>query len=535
MRNRLVPALAAGLLLLLTSGGRADDARSVLDKAIQAHGGAEKLARLNAIHFTAKGTIRQGTEVPFTLETHWQAPDRLKNSVATGSAEKPTTLVETIAGGEGWSIRNGKPGSLDAAALDELRSQAHVRRLLVLTPLLGDNVYRLSELKEIRVEDRPAIGVLVRCPGEREVKLYFDTDTHRLVKLERRIYDSVAKKERRQEEFYSDYKDVEGVPTAMRHVWLRDGEKALDMTLGEVRYPEHIDPTVFVDPRPFTRLRDVIYGHKNGVALTMDVFTPRKGANGAAVVFVVSGGWYSDQTTIDSPFIRPLVEVMLRRRYTIFTVCHGSQPRFTVPEAIADMNRAVRFIRYHARDYHIDPDRIGITGGSAGGHLSLMQGVAGDRGDAKSLDPVERTSSRVQAVACFFPPTDFLNYGTDGAIAFAEDGVLKDYRTAVDVRELDPRTHRLEHVTDKDKVKALSRRISPITHVSADAPPTLIVHGDADKLVPIQQAEVIIAKLKKAGVPAELVVKKGAGHGWGGMDKDMETIADWFDKYLPKR
>ncbi len=405
----------------------------------------------------------------------------------------------------------------------------------MLTPLLGDNVYRLSELKEIRVEDRPAIGVLVRCPGEREVKLYFDTDTHRLVKLERRIYDSVAKKERRQEEFYSDYKDVEGVPTAMRHVWLRDGEKALDMTLGEVRYPEHIDPTVFVDPRPFTRLRDVIYGHKNGVALTMDVFTPRKGANGAAVVFVVSGGWYSDQTTIDSPFIRPLVEVMLRRRYTIFAVCHGSQPRFTVPEAIADMNRAVRFIRYHARDYHIDPDRIGITGGSAGGHLSLMQGVAGDRGDAKSLDPVERTSSRVQAVACFFPPTDFLNYGTDGAIAFAEDGVLKDYRTAVDVRELDPRTHRLEHVTDKDKVKALSRRISPITHVSADAPPTLIVHGDADKLVPIQQAEVIIAKLKKAGVPAELVVKKGAGHGWGGMDKDMETIADWFDKYLPKR
>ena len=534
MRKILLPVLVAALLLP-SSRLRAEDARSILDKAIQAHGGAEKLARLNALHSTARGTIRQGADVAFTLESHWQAPDRLKNSVTTGPAERTTTLVETIAGSGGWSIRNGKPGSLDAAALDELRSQAHVRRLLALTPLLSDNVYRLSVLKETRIEDRPATGVIVRCPGERDVKLYFDSDTGRVVKLERRIYDSVAKKERRQEEFYSDYKDVEGVPTAMRQVWLRDGEKALDMTLGEVHYPEHIDPAVFADPRPYTRLRDVIYGHKNGVALTMDVFTPRKGANGAAVVFAVSGGWRSDQATIDLLFVYPLVEAMLKRGYTIFAVCHGSQPRFTVPDAIADMNRAVRFIRYHARDYRIAPDRIGITGGSAGGHLSLMQGVAGDRGDAKSLDPVERTSSRVQAVACFFPPTDFLNYGTDGAFAFAEDGVLKDFRTAVDVRELDPRTHRLEHITDQDKVKALSRRISPITHVSADAPPTLIIHGDADKLVPIQQAEVMIAKLKKAGVPAELVVKKGAGHGWGGMDKDMETIADWFDKYLKKQ
>ena len=199
---------------------------------------------------------------------------------------------------------------------------------------------------------------------------------------------------------------------------------------------------------------------------------------------------------------------------------------------IADVNRAVRFIRYHARDFHIHPRRIGVTGGSAGGHLSLMLGVAGDRGNRRSTDAVERTSSRVQAVACFFPPTDFLNYGAKGKVAFAEDGVLANYRPAIDVREFDKRTKRLEHLSDKEKLEALYRRVSPISHVSADTSPTLIIHGDADKLVPIQQAEVMVARLKKVGVPAKLVVKKGAGHGWGKMDSDMTAILDWFDRHL---
>ena len=80
----------------------------------------------------------------------------------------------------------------------------------------------------------------------------------------------------------------------------------------------------------------------------------------------------------------------------------------------------------------------------------------------------------------------------------------------------------------------IARQISPVNHVTQDDPPTLIIHGDADTLVPIQQAELIIAKLKAAGVPAELAVKKGAGHGWLTLPLDMSTIADWFDKYLGK-
>jgi dipeptidyl aminopeptidase/acylaminoacyl peptidase len=86
-------------------------------------------------------------------------------------------------------------------------------------------------------------------------------------------------------------------------------------------------------------------------------------------------------------------------------------------------------------------------------------------------------------------------------------------------------------IADEDRRKAIGKSISPVYHVKKDSAPALIVHGDADKLVPIQQAELIIAKYKEVGVPAELVVKKGAGHGWGGQDKDVVLLADWFDKY----
>ena len=164
------------------------------------------------------------------------------------------------------------------------------------------------------------------------------------------------------------------------------------------------------DDAAFTRTEDVVYGRKHGMALTMDVFTPKEHANGAAVVWMVSGGWFSAHEAINSG----MIQEFLNRGYTVFAVVHGSQPKFTIPEVVADVNRAVRFIRFHAKDYKIDPDRLGVTGASAGGHLSLMLGTAGDAGDPNAKDPVNRVSSRVQAVACFFPPTDFLNYGKPG-------------------------------------------------------------------------------------------------------------------------
>lgn len=281
------------------------------------------------------------------------------------------------------------------------------------------------------------------------------------------------------------------------------------------------------DQGAFDRKVDVVYGRKFGMALTMDVFTPSANANGAGIVWVVSGGWFSNHDAIGPGFIREL----LNRGYTVFAVVHGSQPRFTIPEVVKDMNRAVRFIRYHAKDYHIDPDRLGITGASAGGHLSLMQGLAGDTGDKSAKDPVDQTSSRVQAVGCFFPPTDFLNYGKPGELAIG-CGVLKGFKPPFDFHEQDPNTKMFIRITDMDKILEITRQISPVYHASSDDPPTLIIHGDADLLVPIQQAELVLDKLKTAGVETKLVVKKGAAHGWPDLIKDTATIADWFDGHL---
>jgi len=286
----------------------------------------------------------------------------------------------------------------------------------------------------------------------------------------------------------------------------------------------------------YTRTQDVIYGRKYGMALTMDVFTPTRPQNGAAVIWVVSGGWLSSHEAIAAVLPTSAVYELTGRGYVVFAVVHGSQPKFTIPEVLQDMNRSVRFIRAHAAEYHINPDRIGITGGSAGGHLSLMQGTAGDNGNASAADPVDQVSSRVQAVACFFPPTDFLNYGKPGENALGR-GVLKDFPAPFDFHELDKskaaRWPKFVPITNQARVLEIGREISPINHISADDPPTLIIHGDADKLVPIQQSESFVARMKEAGVPAELLVKKGAGHGWKDIVKDSPAIADWFDKYLP--
>jgi acetyl esterase/lipase len=277
----------------------------------------------------------------------------------------------------------------------------------------------------------------------------------------------------------------------------------------------------------YTRTEDVIYGRKFGTALTMDVFRPKSGANGAAIVWVISGGWFSSHDQIPKKFGGG--------GFTMFAVVHGSQPRFTIVDAVADLNRAVRFIRFHAKDYGIDPDRIGITGGSAGGHLSLMQGLKPADPDEKSADPVERTSARVQAVACLFPPTDFLNYGEPGKIAW--ETTLNwlpapfDFQKPEQKKKANPFNYRFVKVSDEEQ-KEIAREVSPIYWVTEKAPPTLIIHGDADKVVPIEQSQRLIEKLKEAEVPAKLEVREGKAHGWPHPEPDVALMLDWFHQHL---
>lgn len=278
-----------------------------------------------------------------------------------------------------------------------------------------------------------------------------------------------------------------------------------------------------------TRTDDVIYGRKYGLAMTMDVFEPKDGKNGAGVIFCVSGGFFSSKQSIKPDWIKTFTD----RGYVVFAVVHGSQPRFTIPENIADMQRASRFIKHNAAKWGVDPKRLGVTGGSAGGFLSLTLGNNALPAIPDSQDPLERYDSRVASIACFFPPTDVMNYGEEGVVDLGT-GVLKGYRPPFDFWERDPKTGSLNVITNEVKRKAIGKAMCPIYHVNKDSAPAYVIHGDKDKLVPIQQSERMKAAYDKAGVPFELVVKKGADHGWAGIEKDLVPFCDWFDRTMKK-
>ncbi len=272
------------------------------------------------------------------------------------------------------------------------------------------------------------------------------------------------------------------------------------------------------------RTQEVIYGHKYGTALTLDVFRPRT-ANGAGVIFLVSGGWLSSRDTPNMVTIRQeSIQAFLDRGYTVFAVVHGSQPKFTIPEIVQDLHRSVRFIRHQAAQYGVHPQRLGITGSSSGGHLALMIATQGAPGSAAAPDPVDRESSAVQAAACFFPPTDFLNWGGPG-IDGVGVGIMAPLKAAFGPRADTAASRQI-----------YGREISPLYFVTATLPPVVIIHGDQDPTVPLQQSESFLKRAREAGAPVpKLVVRAGKGHGWGDFWKsaeDLQVFGDWFDQHL---
>jgi acetyl esterase/lipase len=199
---------------------------------------------------------------------------------------------------------------------------------------------------------------------------------------------------------------------------------------------------------------------------------------------------------------------------------------------IPDIHRAVRHIRHHAKALGIDPQRIGIMGASAGGHLSLL--LATDAKSGKGGDPVDGTSSRVQAVAAFYPPTDFLNWGAEG-INVTKLPVHVRHKAPFDFRRFDEEAGLYVRITDQAERDKLLAELSPAHHATPDDPPTLLIHGDRDLLVPLQQSRRMVARLEKAGVEAKLVVKEGGAHGWRGMDTELDAVAEWFVQHLAPR
>ena len=257
---------------------------------------------------------------------------------------------------------------------------------------------------------------------------------------------------------------------------------------------------------------DVVYGHKFGLALTFDVFQPVEKANGAGVLFMVSGGWYSHWQPPEKAqgMFKPLTDKGL----TVFAVRHGSSPKFGIAEAVEDVRRAVRYIRVNAQQFGVDPQRLGVYGYSAGGHLSLMLGTASDEGDPKAEDPVLRAGNRVQAVVAFVAPTDLRIM-----VWKAPDHLPAYYRfPALDLPVEE------------------AARVSPLLHVTPDDAPTLLIAGDADELVPIKHSRDIHAAFQEKGVKSQLIEISGAGHGFSGEDAKRATseMAAWFEKQLAK-
>jgi acetyl esterase/lipase len=270
----------------------------------------------------------------------------------------------------------------------------------------------------------------------------------------------------------------------------------------------------YFHPR-FTRTDGIVYTQRHGHDLTFDVVRPAR-PNGLAVLLMVSGSWRSGPQGFHPWMVAPL----LRRGYTIFAVSHLSQPEATVMEIVADVHRSVRFIRYHAREYGVDPNRLGVAGGSAGGHLSLMLATCGGPGPADANDPVDRESSAVQAAAVFFPVTDLLNLGHSTENP-GDGGPPKSF-----VKAFGPQS------TDLAVWKEIGREMSPIYHITPNLPPVLIVHGGADTLVPLEQSEWFAARAREAGCNVELIVRPGKKHGWLTMFWDIRRFGAWFDRYL---
>ena len=285
------------------------------------------------------------------------------------------------------------------------------------------------------------------------------------------------------------------------------------------------------DSSGFTQ-KEIIYGRKDGMALTMMVLSPNITLNGKAIVHVVSGNWVSSYDMMER--YKPANKVYAKRGYTIFMVMHSSQPKYSVVDEVADIKRAVRFIRFNAGTYNIDTAHIGITGSSSGGNLSLLVALTNDAPNAKAKDPVDRQSARVQAAAVFFPPTDLLNYGFSGANWGALTMMLERFRVAgaFDFSKLEDSTFRYKSVTDSITRVKLMKAVSPIYEVTADDPPVLLVHGDADFVVPMQQSQSLLKRLAEEKIPNRLIVKKGGNHGWRDMDIEQKEMADWIDTYL---
>lgn len=275
------------------------------------------------------------------------------------------------------------------------------------------------------------------------------------------------------------------------------------------------------------KIENVIYAMHSGLALLLDVYKPTK-ANGLGIVYINGSGWHAPlaqnaQPLKETPLGMAYIEALCAAGYTVFAINHRAAPRFHHPAAIDDARRAVRFVRHHAQDYGIRADRIGACGGSSGGHLVCLLGLQAAPALPDDQDPVNRQSAQVQCVVARAPLVD-LRRLVSGAAA----GIVASY-LGMPYRGEAQGGYAAEQTTYRDA--------SPLLHAAPDSPPLLLIHGDADELVPFEQSQLLLAALQEKGVASGLLTVPGGGHGPdfpGAADAPdyLGAAANWFDTHL---
>ena len=243
----------------------------------------------------------------------------------------------------------------------------------------------------------------------------------------------------------------------------------------------------------------------------LDVIVPKGDGPFPLVIWVHGGGWEGG-----SKESNPVVAVLLDKGYAIAGVNYRLSKHAVFPAQIHDCKAAVRYLRANAAKYNLDPDRIGVWGASAGGHLVALLGTSCEVSELEGEVGIKTGTSRVQAVCDWFGPTDLLKLSPPQAKENAVTRLLGGAPAAK---------------------KALAMSADPITHITRDDPPFLIIHGTNDRLVPLSQSELLHAALKKANVETELVVLDGAGHGGKefATEANRAKIVAFFDKHLKKK
>jgi hypothetical protein len=253
MRKPSTPARMAGLLLLLAACPvpAQETPRAIIERAIVAHGGAERLSRLHADKLHLQGRIvlpfKDGPhEVPFTTDQTQQLPGQFK-SVARMNTDKPYTLVQIVSGDKAYVTIDGQPLTPTPVAAARMRETLRLARMSHLVPLLSDRTYELVALGEAKVNDRTADGVKVTARGRKDIRLYFDRETGLLTKTEH-FLDDGAGKEVLQEEFYGDFKDFGGFRRWTKLAAFLDGKKVMEAEVLDVKYFDKLDDAEFAKP-----------------------------------------------------------------------------------------------------------------------------------------------------------------------------------------------------------------------------------------------------------------------------------------------